>query len=536
MRTFLTIATVLPLLTTPNPLHAQAGAPDLDFAGDGIQAIDLSEATRYDMIADAVPLPDGRILTVGAAEPIDEFRDLCVATFLPDGTLQHRALFDFSPGIFNITGMAAARAMVDGEERYYVLCKREISGYQQLNVVRLDADLALDPLWDGDGSAVIYFNADEMSLPCEPRDIAVQPDGKVVVAGSFNGVIALARFTAAGELDNSFSFDGKVITDLPDYTEEIANALAITPTGDILIAGNITTDGTPTSAGFVARYSPDGSFDASFGDNGMRFITYGSGVEALGNARVNAMLVQVDGRIVLAGSSTTTDGSDTDFGIARLMPDGAFDNEFSSDGKVRVNFPADETFNADHARAIAIDATGKLTIAGNMTTGIGELGLVRLHIDGSLDQGFGSNGMVVTDQGTAACTVKALFIDVQQRIVVGGGLRMPSTDPQYDSFLQRFLGLTEGLPELTAAAADVTVFPNPMAGQVTLRYSLGEAAHMCITLHDTQGREVYQVMRGRRIPAGTHQQLMDIPASLAPGNYLLLLSTAQGKTAVRVTI
>src|SRR5262249_20460037 len=132
------------------------------------------------------------------------------------------------------------------------------------------------------------------------RGAALQPDGKIVAAGSTgvsNTDFALVRYNPNGSLDNSFGSAGKVTTEISPGQPDDAYAVAVQPDGRIVAAG--TTFAGPTSDDFaVVRYETDGSLDGSFGFGGIATTD----VAADGDI-ANAVAVQPDGQIVAAGQS-----------------------------------------------------------------------------------------------------------------------------------------------------------------------------------------------------------------------------------------
>ena len=106
---------------------------------------------------------------------------------------------------------------------------------------------------------------------------------------------------APGDLDATFGSGGKVMTDFGD--NEIANAIAIQPDGKIVVAGEATYAGRFA----LARYNPNGSLDSSFGNGGKLISISGS---------INAVTVQPDGKILVAGIIVVSPGTEL-FGLAR---------------------------------------------------------------------------------------------------------------------------------------------------------------------------------------------------------------------------
>ena len=155
--------------------------------------------------------------------------------------------------------------------------------------------------------------------------MAIQADGKLVVAGGSLGNFAVARYNSNGTLDTSFNLDGKLTTDFSRY--DLANTMAIQADGKILVAGGSDSDFA------VARYNSNGTLDTSFDGDGKLRINFSDGYDF-----ANSMAIQTDGRIVLAGTNSR------DFALARL------NNGIGTDSQVTIN-PQDQ----DLAGVLGID-------------------------------------------------------------------------------------------------------------------------------------------------------------------------------------
>jgi len=189
--------------------------------------------------------------------------------------------------------------------------------------------------------------------------IAVQRDGKIVVSGYYtNGAsadTALLRFDQNGVLDPSFDSDGIVSSTFSPDTDE-ALSLALQPDGKIVIAGCIR-NGAPNDF-LLARYNENGSLDMAFAGTGFRIIPIGPAADI-----ALSVAVQPDGKIVAAGFSSN--GSNNDFGVVRVNANGSMDNTFGGDGRVTTAFAV----STDSANAVAIQADGKIVVAGRAVIG-----------------------------------------------------------------------------------------------------------------------------------------------------------------------
>src|SRR5262245_1644952 len=141
-------------------------------------------------------------------------------------------------------------------------------------------------------------------------------------------------YADAGDLDGTFGIGGKVTTDLSGGEDE-AKAVAIQPDGKIVVAG--LSEGLNLDFA-VARYNTDGTLDINFGING-KVITDFSGRRDV----AFAVGLQADGKIVVAG--TAGNASNTDFAIARYNVDGSLDTAFGIGGKVTTDFGKDDSAN-----------------------------------------------------------------------------------------------------------------------------------------------------------------------------------------------
>ena len=231
-----------------------------------------------------------------------------------------------------------------------------------------------------------------------PHAIAVQPDGKILVAGTAYDYditpatgkdFGLVRLNQNGTYDTTFDADGVVITHSTGSFHDEAYSLALQTDGKIIVGG--------IGGGkiFLVRYNSNGSLDTTFGFNNGKVLTDVAGT-ALGLA------VQPDGKIVAMGGSK----------MVRFNPDGTYDTTFGVDGKVILRL--DEIF-----RAIRLQADGKILIAGK-----GQLGeVMRFNTNGSVDTTFGTGGGARVLFPNGDSTGYALEIEPDGNIVVAGETR-----------------------------------------------------------------------------------------------------------------
>lgn len=270
-------------------------------------------------------------------------------------------------------------------------------------LVRYNGDGSLDTSFDGDGLATYAVG----SGGDYPTALLLQDDGRILIGGySFNGTnndFAVVRVTSNGTLDPTFGSGGKVITPISsgnDYGYD----LAVQSDGKIIQAGYV------SNASFdyaVVRYTPDGVLDNSFGSGGTTVFDYGSSQDY-----AYALAVQSDDKIVVVGSTET---ASSDIGIARLEQNGTLDASFGIGGKVTANVGV-----TSFAESVLIQPDGKIIAVGTATSSNDDFLLVRFDVDGDFDQSFGTNGIVITPMGSGADLGFDATLQSDGKIVVVG--------------------------------------------------------------------------------------------------------------------
>lgn len=219
----------------------------------------------------------------------------------------------------------------------------------------------------------------------------------VIVILLFVSIAMTGVAHAASELDPLFGNGGKVETDF-SHMRDVVYDMVIQPDGKIVVAGLTTFVNASNTVDInfgLARYNSDGSLDTSFGTGG-RVST-----DFLNNEDIAySVALQSDGKIVAVGLALTINGyyPSADFAIARYNSNGTLDSTFGSGGKVTTDFITTENV----ARAVVIQADNKIVVGGyaNILHQFGwdvDFALVRYNSDGSLDTSFDTDGKLTTD-------------------------------------------------------------------------------------------------------------------------------------------
>jgi uncharacterized delta-60 repeat protein len=267
-------------------------------------------------------------------------------------------------------------------------------------------DGTLDMTLDGDGIKM----QDIGERTAGAKSVAIQRDDKIVVAGSaYNGVhdvIAVSRYNVNGSLDTAFGDLGKVTAD-PTAATARANAVRTQADGKIVVAGEATAGA--ASDFVVLRYQTNGRPDSTFAGTGLVTTPIGTGSDV-----ANAIALQGDGKIVVAGTTRTANNGD--FAVVRYHANGSLDLSFDGDGKAVTAIATGE----DQASAVQVQSDGKIVVAGQGTIALPDFALVRYNTNGTLDTSFGSFGRVATDFGGSHDAAFGMVIQPNGRIIAAG--------------------------------------------------------------------------------------------------------------------
>jgi len=232
--------------------------------------------------------------------------------------------------------------------------------------------------------------------------VAVQADGKLVVVGTTyqNNDFSDEDFAVARYNSNGtldLTFGvGGKVQTDFPGLAAVASSVVIQSDGKIVVAGGAFPLFTFLGDFKVVRYNPDGSLDSSFGDGGIVTTTFPGQ-----GSYAFAVALQPDGKIIAAGTDfvnfSPEDSSDTDFALARYNSDGTPDATFNGDGQATTNF---DGFN-DDAFSILVQPDGKLVAVGSAKNPANfyDFAAARYLSNGAIDTTFGVTGKVRTDFG-----------------------------------------------------------------------------------------------------------------------------------------
>lgn len=244
----------------------------------------------------------------------------------------------------------------------------------------------LDPGFGG-GDGIITI-AGSTASPDQPAAVVVQPDGKIVVLFSEqlgSGYLIIERFNPDGSPDTSFGTGGRVETGQIGFAR---NDLELQPDGKYLVSTSVIPNPQTSGVGEIVRYNADGTLDTSFGSGGHTSV---DATGALGDIQL-----QPDGKVLAVLNSQQG------LRVARWLPDGTLDTGFGVDGVAELQ--VSHELYRQWANAVAVQADGKIVVAGGAATytyGVPPEGmaLVRFNADGTPDATFAGQGGLVARLG-----------------------------------------------------------------------------------------------------------------------------------------
>jgi len=340
------------------------GTPDTDFGTNGVFTYELDyEADIYS----AVLTSEGKIILVGSTTDYQTYR-LLLIQLNADGTLDNT---------FGTNGVVTGHISLpteNTEDQAYdvsldalgniLVCgsSDDLNYVPRPVVVRFTPSGVLDTTFGTDGVATIpVLTVGSNSF----KGIVVQPDGKIVASGYFGNtelwyVMLVVRFETDGTLDPTFGDAGIVKYNYGNVDDE-GEDLKLLPDGSILVAGITVTQSYNYSA-LLAKFTPSGQLDSTFGTNGtvkedLANFDYAANLEAMS-----------DGTIIMSGTSGVGPPNGFDLAVWKYNADGTRDNTFGSNGVVQHAIPSYYTM----IYAMDVQADGKILIGGQARTTINQ--------------------------------------------------------------------------------------------------------------------------------------------------------------------
>jgi uncharacterized delta-60 repeat protein len=336
------------------------GSRDPAFGTNGIAQVDFFGDT--DRAKDIVVQTDGKLVVSGYAGTPNGTRDIAVARFNADGTLDQ----EFGEGGKATTEIQGsqedARSMVLQPDGKLVLggSITDSVGISRQMLIRLNADGTLDSTFGVGGRSVLELAGNDTAWI---DDIAVAPDGKLVALGSAmvagHMSISVVRMLPNGAIDATFGTGGTVTIDFGSTV--VGLAIAIESDSKVVIAGTEFPDQGGSNAALV-RLDANGSLDSGFGNGGIATARFD------GDSTLSALALEPGGKIVATGSRSTS-GAEMDLIVTRFAADGSIDASFGNAGFDIADFGRGQIEPFSQGDAVILQADGKVVAVGPNSTG-----------------------------------------------------------------------------------------------------------------------------------------------------------------------
>lgn len=338
--------------------------------------------------------------------------DIAAVRYLPNGTLDP----SFGSGGIVKTALRAVNVITSAialqSDGKIVLAGSTNNGQtNDFAIIRYNNDGTLDGSFGKQGMVITSLSDGDDNA----TDVDIQSDGKIVVVGCCNNGsntdFAAVRYNANGSLDPTYGKAGIVLTSISSGDDQ-AVAMASQPDGKILLTGYSNTNIA------TVRFNTNGTLDKSFGKNGIVITSVNSGEDESEDIKL-----QDDGKIVIAGKSN--DGLNNDFALLRYNPNGSLDPTFGKGGIVVTSVRDGD----DQAAALCIQSDGKIVAAGSSNNGLNyDFALIRYNKNGAIDLSFGKNGIVLTYIREGNDLASAVSTQSDGKILAGGNSNSGTTN------------------------------------------------------------------------------------------------------------
>lgn len=499
---FLSLLLALPYLQS----FSQLLVPDVSFGTNGLTS--TAVGGNWSHVTCLAVQPDGKILAAGLRT--GNGTEVIVTRYLPDGSLD----MDFATGGILETGIEYTQESysekimaVLPKGKFLVSGRIKIGTKFTLAIARFLPNGTADTSFGDNGIATKMINVSSPVNHNKAQAVLLQPDGKIIAAGTSNGATAGANFTVVrflpdGSSDAAFGNDGVASVAITSSFDYVKTAL-LQPDGKILVAGVASQPFGHDRA--MARFNPDGSLDTGFGTNGIIRDVVSPSTEP-----VYSLAIQPDGKIIFMGVNQKNSAPFYDLSIERYTAAGVLDTDYGANGRVVFN---QTDFLTHNEAGMTMLPDGKLLVAVNRY--FGGAGLVRLLDDGTEDPSFGTDGYIFSNSNINL-SPRTVAEDGMGRILVGGG----------SSFaLARFAPPPTGSHEIRQAEVlPLAVHPNPAQDFFEIKHP--ESGWL--TVSDANGRQVFF---GKFVPG----QQLDCSGWEA-GFYIVLLETASGLHSGKILV
>ncbi|WP_430461500.1 hypothetical protein ACQUQU_01615 [Thalassolituus sp. LLYu03] len=430
---------------------------DTDFADSGFYTL-LNKAETGMVIYDVAVQSDDSLVAIAY-----DRKQYSLMKFSADGLLDET--FGDSGKVFAEDAGSGLRALVTQSNGQLLAAGEALDDDSVMMVKRFNADGSADTSFATDGTLLTgvwdWYSYSPLLLRSDDTFLS---GGTATLNGGDYEVMAVAHYSADGELDTSYGTDGYAQVDMGTGEYSSLLSMAEDSSGRLLITGDAYTS---EGKGILnaARLTATGQLDTSFGDNGT-FVYSASGY----NFYTTTVALQSDGRILLLGERYDDSWGNAELFLARLTSNGVFDTSFGDNGLRMLTFDADsDGFTSITAERLLVQGEDRIVIAGYAAASANSNdvrpAIVSLTADGERDTGFGTDGIAFETLVTSRTQIYALAEQSNGDLLVGGSIeagigsytisaRFLNTDTDHDGVRDAYDAFPEDASESVDSDSD----------------------------------------------------------------------------------
>jgi uncharacterized delta-60 repeat protein len=395
MKKTILLSIALGIITISN--FAQTNFSDYSFGNLGVVLTDFGDGSE---IAHTIAVQaDGKIIIAGYSYIGNG--DILIARLDQNGNLDNsfgnngKVITDL--GGFENSNKMKIIILDDGS--FLLMSGTDVSGFLEFLVLKYNSDGSLFTDFNGTGYIITSFGEYESYA----SDMELQSNGKIIVTGMhFSGEtydFVTIRLNSDGTQDGTFGSGGFILTDLTIVSPFLSDlyefplTVGIQSDDKIIVAGYYEDLNMDMTDYAMVGYTADGLLNTSFGNNGYILIP---NEEVPGKEYYHDIAIQDDDKIIYTGANSHIDELNEepyDVIVGRLNPDGSNDLTFNSTGSLLLDLS-----NIEEGVSIISQPDGKILVGGYTNVNSdNDFLLVRINSNGTLDQSFGNNGVIISN-------------------------------------------------------------------------------------------------------------------------------------------